>query len=52
MGGHLTDLSQLWQVKLLYNLTNEQLGKPPKHSSSQSKRLEDCKLRLGTFTII
>ena len=49
MDQHLTDLSQLWQVKALYNLTDEQLGKPPKNPSSQTKRLEDCKSHLGTF---
>jgi len=25
MGQHLTDLSQLWQIKVLYNLPDEQL---------------------------
>ena len=52
MDQHLTDLSQLQQIKVLYNLTDEQLGKPPKVLSSRTKRLEDCKSRLGTFTLI
>jgi len=52
MSQHLTDLSQLQQVKILYNLTDEQLRKPPKHPSLQMKRLEDCKSRPGTFTLI
>jgi len=52
MSQHLTDLSQLWQVKILYNLTDEQLGKPPKHPSLQTKRLEDCKSCPSTFTLI
>jgi hypothetical protein len=52
MDQHLADLSQLWQIKLLYNLTDEQLGKPPNQPSSQTKRLEDCKLYLGTFILI
>jgi len=52
MSQHLTDLSQLWQVKILYNLTDEQLGKPSKHPSLQTKRLEDCKSRPSTFTLI
>ena len=51
MDRHLIDLSQLRQIKLLYNLTDEQLGKPPKYLSSQTKRLEDCKLRLGSFAL-
>jgi hypothetical protein len=51
MDQHLIDLSQLRQIKILYNLTNDQLGKPPKYLSSQMKRLEDCKLHLGTFTL-
>ena len=50
MDRHLTDLSQLRQVKLLYNLTDEQLGEPPKDASTQTKKLEDCKSRPGTFT--
>jgi len=52
MDKHLTDLSQLWQIKLLYNLTDEQLGKPPKYPSLRMKVLEDCKLRLSIFTLI
>ena len=52
MDRHLTELSQLRQVKNLYNLTDEQLGKPPKYPSSQTKRLEDCKSRVSKFTII
>ena len=51
MDQHLIDLSQLQQIKILYNLTNEQLGKPPNYLSSQTKRLEDCKSRLGTCTL-
>ncbi len=51
MDQHLIDLSQLQQIKILYNLTNEQLGKPPMYPSSHTKRLEDCKLHLGTFTL-
>jgi hypothetical protein len=51
MDQHLIDLSQLRQIKILYNLTDEQLGKPPKCVSSQAKRLEDCKSRLGDFTL-
>src|SRR6266404_5176603 len=31
MDQHLIDLSQLWQIKILYNLTDEQLRKPPKY---------------------
>jgi hypothetical protein len=50
MDQHLIDLSQLWQIKLLYNLTDKQLRKPPKYLSSQTKCLEDCKSHLGTFT--
>jgi hypothetical protein len=52
MDKHLIDLSQLQQVKLLYNLTDEDLGRPPKYSSSWAKRLEDCKSRLGIFALI
>jgi len=52
MDQHLTDLLQLWQIKVLYNLTDEQLGKPPKVPSSRTKRLEDCKSHLGTITLI
>src|SRR6266581_1709242 len=52
MDQHLTDLSQLPQIKFLYNLTDEQLAKPPKVLSSRTKRLEDCKSCLGTFTLI
>ena len=52
MDQHLTDLSWLWQIKLLYNLTDEQLRKPPKYPSLQTKRLEDCKSCLSTFTLI
>ena len=52
MSQHLTDLSQLWQVKILYNLTDEELGKPPKHISLQMKRLEDCKSYPSTFTLV
>jgi hypothetical protein len=51
MDQHLIDLSQLRQIKILYNLTDEQLGKPPKCLSSQAKRLEDCKLCLGDLTL-
>jgi hypothetical protein len=51
MDRHLIDLSQLRQIKILYNLTDEQLGKPPKYRSSQTKRLGDCKSHLGTFTL-
>jgi hypothetical protein len=51
MDQHLVDLSQLRQIKILYNLTDEQLGKPPEYPSSWVKRLEDCKLRFGTFTL-
>jgi hypothetical protein len=49
MDQHLLDLSQLRQIKILYNLTDEQLGKPPVYPSSHTKRLEDCKSHLGTF---
>ena len=52
MDQHLTDLSQLWQIKLLCDLTDEQLGKPPNQPSSQTKRLEGCKSHPGTFTPI
>lgn len=52
MDQHLIDLSQLRQIKLLYNLTDEQLGKPPKYLSSQTKSLEDCKSHFGNFTHI
>jgi len=52
MDKYLTDLSQLWQIKLLYNLTDKQLGKPPKYPSLWTKVLEDCKLRLSIFTLI
>jgi len=52
MSQHLTDLSQLWQVKILYNVTDKKLGKPPKHISLQTKRLEDCKSYPGTFTLV
>ena len=51
MDQHLIDLSQLQQIKILYNLTDEQLGKPPKYPSSHVKRLEDCEPHLGTFTL-
>ena len=51
MDQHLLDLSQLRQIKILYNLTDEQLGKPPGCISSHTKRLEDCKSHLGTFTL-
>ena len=50
MDRHLTDLSQLRQIKILYNLTDEQLGKRPKDHSSFAKRLENCKSCLSTFT--
>ena len=50
MDQHLIDLSQLRQIKILYNLTDEQLGKPPQNPSSQTKWLEDCKSHPGTFT--
>jgi hypothetical protein len=52
MDRHLTDLSQLRQVKTLYGLTDEQLGKRPEYPSSQSKRLENCKPRLSTSITI
>jgi len=52
MDQHLADISQLRQIKVLYNLTDEQLGKLLKDPSSRTKRLEDCKSRLGTFTLI
>jgi len=52
MDKHLTDLSQLRQIKLLYNLTDKQLRKPPKYPSLQMKVLEDCKLHLSIFTLI
>jgi hypothetical protein len=52
MDQHLTDLSQLRQIKILYNLTDELLGKPLKYPSSQTKRLEDCRSRVGTFALI
>ncbi len=52
MDQHLTDLSQLRQIKILYNLTDEQLGKPPKDPSSRTKSLEDCKSRLSTITLL
>ena len=48
MDQHLIDLSWLWQIKILYNLTDKQLGKPPKHPSFQTKSLEDGKLHLNT----
>ena len=51
MDRHLIDLSQLRQIKILYNLTDEQLGKPPVYASSQTKRLEGCKLHLVTFAL-
>jgi hypothetical protein len=51
MDQHLIDLSQFRQIKILYNLTDEQLGKPPKSHSLQTKGLEDCKSHLGTFTL-
>ena len=51
MDQHLIDLSQILQIKILYNLTNEQLGKPPKFLSSQTKRLNNCKSHLGTLTL-
>ena len=51
MDQHLINLLQLQQIKILYNLTDEQLRKPPEHLSSQTKRLEDCKSRPGTFTL-
>ena len=51
MDQHLIDLSQLRQIKILYNLTDEQLGKPPEYLSSRTKRLEDCKSHLATFTL-
>ena len=52
MDRHLTDLLQLQQIKLLYNLTDEQLGKPPNSLSLHTKRLENCKSCLGAFTLI
>jgi hypothetical protein len=48
---HLIELSQLRQIKFLYGLTDEQLGKPPKYPSLETKRLEDCKSHLGTYTV-
>ena len=51
MDKHLLDLSQLWQIKILYNLTDEQLGKHPRYLSLHVKRLEDCKSDLGSFTL-
>jgi hypothetical protein len=51
MGQHLVDLLQPWQIKNLYNLTNEQLRKPPEHLSSATKMLEDYKSHLGTFIL-
>ena len=51
MDWHLIDLSQFQQIKLLYNLSNKQLRKPPKSHSSQIKWPEDCKLHLGTLTL-
>src|SRR6266581_3829214 len=52
MDQHLTDLSQLQQIKILYNLTDEQLGVPPKDLSLRTKMLEDCKSRLCTITLL
>src|SRR5260221_3001019 len=52
MDQHLTNLLQLRQIKILYNLTDEQLGKPSKDPSSRMKSLEDCKLRLSTITLL
>src|SRR5260221_4767615 len=52
MDQHLTDLSQLRQIKALYNLTDEQLGILPKNPSLRTKRLEDCKSRLRTITLL
>jgi len=52
MDQHLTDLSQLRQIKILYNLTDEQLGVPPKDPSLRTKMLEDCKSRLRTITLL
>ena len=46
MDQHLTDLLQLRQIKLLYDLTDEQLRKPPTQPSSQTKML-----RLWTATL-
>ena len=34
MDQHLMDLEQPWQIKSLYNLTDDQLRKPPDHLSS------------------
>ena len=51
MDQHLIDLLQILKIKILYNLTDEQLKKPPKFFSSQTKRLNDCKLHLGTLTL-
>ena len=51
MDQHLVDLLQLQQIKILYNLTDEQLGKPPKYLPSQAKRLEDCKSCVSAFTL-
>ena len=51
MDRHLTDLSQLQQIKLFYNLTDEQLRKPPKYPSLHMKRLKNCKLHFGAFTL-
>ena len=51
MDRHLTDLSQFQQIKNLYNLTDEQLGKVPKDPSLHTKCLEDCKSHPGTFIL-
>jgi hypothetical protein len=34
MDQHLMDLEQPWQIKSLYNPTDDQLKKPPDHLSS------------------
>jgi hypothetical protein len=52
MDQHLTDLSQLRQIKVLYNLTDEQLRIPPKGPSLRTKRLEDCKSHHRTITLL
>jgi hypothetical protein len=51
MDQHLIDLSQLRQIKILYNLTDERLGKRPKYPSSRTKMLDDCKSCPGILTL-
>src|SRR5260221_13165692 len=50
MDQHLIDLSQLRQIKILYNLTHEQLGKTTKYLHSQTKSLEDWTSHPGPLT--